>query len=142
MHGYRGLYYFVNSIDIVSIIIELSLLIDYNSIMIESKIIDLKQLSQQFKALGDPSRLQILALLANNQHCVCDLQSSIGIPANLLSHHLKVLKEAGLVQATKRGRWVDYKLNGNAIELLKTALPPTLELAEIDDLMACESVKI
>ena len=110
--------------------------------MIDSKAIDLKQLSQQFKALGDPNRLRILALLANNQCCVCDLQSSMGIAANLLSHHLKVLKEADLVKATKRGRWVDYEINDVAIDRLKAALPPSLELAEIEDLLLCESVKL
>ncbi len=108
--------------------------------MIKAKSANLKQTIQQFKALGDPIRLQILALLANSEFCVCDLQSKIQVPANLLSHHLKVLREAGLISGNKRGRWIDYKLNHQALELLKASLPPSLELAEIKEVLACERV--
>ncbi len=108
--------------------------------MIKAKSANLKQTIQQFKALGDPTRLQILALLANSEFCVCDLQSNIQVPANLLSHHLKVLREAGLIIGKKRGRWIDYKLNEQALELLKASLPPSLELAEIEGIVACETL--
>ncbi len=76
-----------------------------------------------FSALGDPIRLQILDRLAGCQKCVCDLQESIDIAPNLLSYHLRVLREADLVQATRRGRWVDYSLAPTAAELIAAASP-------------------
>lgn len=109
--------------------------------MIELKSVDLAKISQQFKALGDPTRLQILALLADSESCVCDIQTSVQIPANLLSHHLKVLREANLVKATRRGRWVDYKLNADTLEFLKTALPPSTKLVGINKLV-CKNTEL
>lgn len=54
---------------------------------------------------------------------MCDLQPDPPIPANLLSYHLKVLREAGLIEAAKRGRWVDYTLADDALERLHRSLP-------------------
>jgi ArsR family transcriptional regulator, arsenate/arsenite/antimonite-responsive transcriptional repressor len=62
------------------------------------------------KALGDPTRLRVIALLGAGPRCACELQGGIDVPANLLSHHLKVLREAGLIEGTRRGRWIDYRL--------------------------------
>jgi len=63
-----------------------------------------------WKALADPTRLRVLALLAAGPRCVCALQGAIDVPANLLSHHLKVLRAAGLIDGTRRGRWIDYRV--------------------------------
>ena len=61
-----------------------------------------------FRALGDPIRLAILVILETGTRCVCDIQSSLSdVAPNLLSHHLRVLREAGLVQVERRGRWMD-----------------------------------
>ena len=95
--------------------------------MIDSKDFDITALAHQFKAIGDPTRLQILALLGENEHCVCELQSAINIPGNLLSHHLKVLRKAGLIEANKRGRWIDYRINQKALAALRQSLPPRLQ---------------
>ena len=57
-------------------------------------------------------RLRLIAVLAGGGRCVCDLQEEVPVAANLLSYHLRVLREAGLVTATRRGRWVDYRLDG------------------------------
>jgi ArsR family transcriptional regulator len=80
-----------------------------------------------FSALGDPIRLQILDQLAFCQQCVCDIQSSIDIAPNLLSYHLRVLREAGLVEASRRGRWVDYRLSDETVRLVQGSLPAGLE---------------
>ena len=80
-------------------------------------------LAEGFSALGDPIRLQVLRLLAGGKCCVCDLRDEIDIAQNLLSYHLKVLREAGLVTASRRGRWVDYELAGPALAALRSALP-------------------
>jgi len=74
-------------------------------------------------AVADPIRIQLLERLASNPSCVCDLQPEPGIPGNLLSYHLKVLREAGLIQGTRRGRWIDYALTEGALERLHAALP-------------------
>ena len=75
------------------------------------------------QAIGDPIRWAVLDSLADRQRCVCDLQERMAVPANLLSYHLKVLRDAGLVVTTRRGRWVDYALASDALERLQGALP-------------------
>lgn len=75
-----------------------------------------------FKALSDPTRLAIIERLAAEQHCVCELQEMLELPANLLSHHLRVLREAGLVRDQRRGRWIDYFLEPSTLHTLQTAL--------------------
>jgi ArsR family transcriptional regulator, arsenate/arsenite/antimonite-responsive transcriptional repressor len=74
-------------------------------------------------AVAEPVRLSILRRLAAGRCCVCDLQSETSIAPNLLSYHLRVLREAGLVAAIKRGRWVDYELTLDALDRLHAALP-------------------
>jgi ArsR family transcriptional regulator, arsenate/arsenite/antimonite-responsive transcriptional repressor len=74
------------------------------------------------RALADPTRLRVVALLGAGPRCVCDLQGGIDVPANLLSHHLKVLREAGLIAGTRRGRWIDYRLRPEALGALERLL--------------------
>lgn len=69
-------------------------------------------------ALADPVRLRLVAVLAGDGRCVCDLRAQVPVAANLLSYHLRVLREAGLVTATRRGRWMDYRLNGDGFTSL------------------------
>ena len=85
--------------------------------------ITIEERAALFSALGDPIRLQVLDELASGQRCVCELQESIDIAPNLLSYHLRVLREAGLVQAARRGRWVDYRLAAGAVDLVRGAFP-------------------
>ena len=72
-------------------------------------------MASQLSALADPVRLQILGLLSRGSQCVCDLHERVPVAANLLSYHLRVLREARLVVATRRGRWVHYRLDGDGI---------------------------
>ncbi len=76
-----------------------------------------------FGALSDPIRLSILDKLDRDQLCVCDLQQDLAIAPNLLSYHLRILREAGLVESARRGRWVDYRLSDDAALTVATALP-------------------
>ena len=62
------------------------------------------ELTSGLAALADPVRLRLVGVLAGGGRCVCDLQEKVPVPANLLSYHLRVLREAGLVTATRRGR--------------------------------------
>lgn len=74
-------------------------------------------------AVADPVRWRLLAVLAGGTRCVCELRPAAGVSAPALSHHLKVLRQAGLVTATRRGRWIDYTLAPGAAERLRAALP-------------------
>ena len=75
------------------------------------------------QAVADPVRWAVLAMLAQTPRCVCKIQEQIPIAGNLLSYHLKVLREAGLVTTSRRGRWVDYALAVDAPERMRAALP-------------------
>ena len=79
--------------------------------------------AQLLTAVADPVRWTVLNRLGNGQACVCELQEHIPIPANLLSYHLKVLRDAGLVTTSRRGRWIDYTLVDDAQARLQAALP-------------------
>jgi ArsR family transcriptional regulator len=76
-----------------------------------------------FAALADPIRLRILGELAGGQRCVCELLERIDAAPNLVSYHLRVLRESGVVIASRRGRWVDYRLAGDALAALRAAIP-------------------
>lgn len=75
------------------------------------------------QAVADPIRWTVLQRLASSAACVCKLQEQVPIAANLLSYHLKVLRDAGLVTTSRRGRWIDYALADDALDRLHAALP-------------------
>jgi ArsR family transcriptional regulator, arsenate/arsenite/antimonite-responsive transcriptional repressor len=75
-------------------------------------------LADRLAALADPVRLRIVGVLAGGGRCVCDLHEEVPVAANLLSYHLRVLRQAGLVAAARRGRWVDYRLDGDGFAAL------------------------
>jgi ArsR family transcriptional regulator len=74
-------------------------------------------------AVADPVRWGVLAHLSLTPCCVCEIQEQVAIAPSLLSYHLKVLREAGLVTASRRGRWMDYALAPDAHARLAAALP-------------------
>ena len=76
-------------------------------------------LAQVFKALGDPVRLRLLSLIGAHQGgeiCVCDLTTAFDLTQPTISHHLKVLREAGIITSERRGTWVYYRLVPAALE--------------------------
>lgn len=76
-----------------------------------------------FKALGDPVRLQLVAALARaDETCVCDLTPLVDVSAPTVSHHLKILREVGLVECERRGTWVYYRLRPGVLGGLATLL--------------------
>jgi ArsR family transcriptional regulator len=75
------------------------------------------------QAVADPVRWTVLDALAQGPRCVCSLQELVPIAGNLLSYHLKVLRESGLVTTSRRGRWIDYALADDAHERMGAALP-------------------
>ena len=87
---------------------------------------DLKAL----QALAEPNRVRILELLHHGEHCVCDVGGALGLSAALVSHHLRALREAGLVGERRDGRWVHYALDVERLAALRTALGRLLTPAE------------
>jgi ArsR family transcriptional regulator, arsenate/arsenite/antimonite-responsive transcriptional repressor len=87
------------------------------------------QLSRVFKALSDPVRLRLLSLIgahADGEACVCELVDAFELSQPTISHHLKVLREAGLTSSERRGTWVYYRIRPAALEQLAglfTAVP-------------------
>ena len=90
--------------------------------MLTGKIINRERVAQLCHALSDETRLQLLELLAEGEQCVCDLTDALKTGQSRLSFHLKTLKEAGLLQDRREGRWVYYSLEPAALEELKELL--------------------
>jgi ArsR family transcriptional regulator len=74
------------------------------------------------RALCDENRLRIIELLSSGERCVCDLTSALDLGQSLLSHHLKTLKDAGLVTDRREGRWVYYTLSCDPLEELGASI--------------------
>ena len=82
-------------------------------------------LAMRFNALGDPVRLRLLSMLAaapDGEICVCEFVQPIGKSQGTISHHLKILGEAGLVHGDRRGKWVWYSLDRSRLAELRSAL--------------------
>ena len=82
-------------------------------------------MAQVFKALGDPVRLRLLSLIGAHQGgevCVCDLTTAFDLTQPTISHHLKVLREAGIITSERRGTWVYYRLVPAALERMASLL--------------------
>ncbi|MBB4693507.1 ArsR/SmtB family transcription factor [Paractinoplanes abujensis] len=85
-------------------------------------------LAQAFKALGDPIRLQMMSMIASadgGEICVCDITPAFEISGPTISHHLKVLKESGLVTAERRASWVYYRARPGLMRRLSALLDIT-----------------
>ena len=82
-------------------------------------------LAAMFKALADPARVTIMAMLLNAEEvCACDISGGIGKSAATASHHLKVLRDSGLVTSEKRGTWVYYRAVPERVAAIADALSP------------------
>ncbi|MFZ7104319.1 MAG: ArsR/SmtB family transcription factor [Peptococcaceae bacterium] len=72
---------------------------------------NIRNLAQIFKSLGDPNRISIIQKLSQEEKCVCELMEEMGLSQPAVSHHLKQLKQAGLVQDRREGKWIFYSVN-------------------------------
>jgi ArsR family transcriptional regulator, arsenate/arsenite/antimonite-responsive transcriptional repressor len=84
-----------------------------------------EQLAAAFRAIADPTRLRLISLLASapgGEACVCDLVEPLGLSQPTVSHHLKLLYEAGLLGREKRGLWVYYRLISEQLQVLRDAI--------------------
>ncbi|MGI8332635.1 metalloregulator ArsR/SmtB family transcription factor [Actinomadura scrupuli] len=85
------------------------------------------ELARVLKALADPVRLRLVGLIGARgagETCVCDLTAAFELTAPTISHHLKVLREAGLISSQRRGTWVYYRLVPGALERLAVLFTP------------------
>ena len=81
------------------------------------------EFASRFKALADPARVAIVNRLASDgECCVCELTGSFALSQPTISHHLRLLREAGIVEAEQRGTWAYYRLVPEAIDRLRAAL--------------------
>lgn len=76
-----------------------------------------KSLSLLLRLVGEENRLKILCILKQGQHCVCEIEEHVSQSQSLISHHLKSLKDAGLVEDEKKGLWVHYSLTEKGKEI-------------------------
>ena len=76
----------------------------------------IEKVVRALQALGQDMRLKILKVLAADSHCVCELESIFGVSQPAISHHLGVLKDAGLVESMREGQWIFYKINREGVE--------------------------
>ena len=84
-----------------------------------------ERLAHVFKALGDPTRVRLLSLIAahpGHEACVCDLIEPVGLTQPTVSHHLKLLVEAGLITREQRGRWSYHRIVQPALDALADTL--------------------
>jgi ArsR family transcriptional regulator len=85
------------------------------------------------QVIAEPTRARIVALLGHGEHCVCDVGDKLALSPALVSHHLRALRDSGLLQERRGGRWVYYSLDLAALERLRAAvtslLTPTDETA-------------
>ena len=77
-----------------------------------------KAMAKIFKALGDETRLTIVQLLVGRELCVCDILDSFAMSQPAISHHLKILRQAGVVRDKREGKWIYYSLNPATLEIL------------------------
>jgi ArsR family transcriptional regulator len=89
------------------------------------------ELARMFKVVGDPVRLRLLSLIASHtdgEACVCDLTDAFDLTSPTISHHLKVLREAGLITGERRGTWIYYRIQPDTLDRLSAVLVPAAAL--------------
>ncbi len=84
-----------------------------------------ERLAHVFKALGDPARVRLLSLISSTpdrEACICDLTDPVGLSQPTVSHHMKILVDAGLVHRDQRGRWAYFTVDATALQAAAQAL--------------------
>ena len=109
-------------------------------------------LALKLKALGDRTRLAILDMLMDGMHCNCEIAAHLGISLSLVSHHVQILRQAGLVQGERDpedARWIYYAVDPEAVRALQRTLDGLLDLSRLHSRVAqrccrplCDSEKL
>ena len=90
--------------------------------LLPTRLASLQEAASWFRALGDETRLKIIECVIEGEQCVCDLTDILSSKQSLLSFHLKTLKDAGILNDRRDGRWVYYSLNPDAAAFLEQFL--------------------
>ncbi|MCX7843729.1 MAG: metalloregulator ArsR/SmtB family transcription factor [Clostridia bacterium] len=91
-----------------------------------------------FKALSDPNRLMILEMLSDGELCACKILDALDITQPTLSHHMKILCDCGLVNATREGKWMHYSIEAENIQKLKMLLNDIIEGCSCKGVCLCK----
>lgn len=86
-----------------------------------------ERLAKVFKALGDPTRVKLLSLIAagaDGEACICDLTDPVGLSQPTVSHHMKLLVDAGLIRREQRGKWAYFRVVDDTLTAISQALQP------------------
>ncbi|MEW9123339.1 MAG: metalloregulator ArsR/SmtB family transcription factor [Thermotaleaceae bacterium] len=78
----------------------------------------MKEYAENFKALADENRLKILSMLVWGELCACDIQDNLNLTQPTISHHMKILQQAGFVEVEKRGKWAFYTIKKGEVDRL------------------------
>jgi ArsR family transcriptional regulator len=101
---------------------------------VEPVTLDMERLAAGMKVLADPRRLSILNVLMEGVQCNCEIAERLGVSLSLISYHLRILAEAGLVQSERDpddARWVYYAVNAEALQALRQDLELLLDVSRI-----------
>ena len=86
-----------------------------------------ESLARVFKALGDPTRVRLLSLIAasdGGEACICDLTEPVGLSQPTVSHHMRLLADAGLISREQRGKWAYFRVIDQTLNAIRQALEP------------------
>jgi ArsR family transcriptional regulator len=95
--------------------------------------VDAEKLAHSLKAVADPARLQLLSMVAaqdDGEACICDLTGPVGLSQPTVSHHMKILVDAGLLLREQRGKWAYYRLVPGALDELAAELSGQVQRRE------------
>lgn len=98
---------------------------------------DTNKTANIFKALADPCRVDILISLQHGEKCICKTLEELDKVQSTLSHHLKILSDAGLVTGRKDGKWTHYSLDEKGCQRAKALLNNVLEIKEENNVCSC-----
>lgn len=87
------------------------------------------RLALMFKALGDQTRVRLISMIAatdGGEACICDLTARVGLSQATVSHHMKILADAGLVSREQRGKWAFYRVDPSTLGAMATALTSSI----------------
>jgi ArsR family transcriptional regulator len=101
---------------------------------------DIKELAELMKALADESRLTILIMLQAGEMCVCEILEALNFSQPAVSHHLKILKQAGMITDHREGKWVYYSLNTRVIKDMSRHLQRML-ITPIEEGRPCQEAR-
>ncbi len=86
---------------------------------------DADVMATRLKALADPTRLRLFSIIsATGEQCACDLTEPLGVSQPTVSHHLRILLEAGLLEREQRGKWAYYRIDGEQLGSISAFLDP------------------